>query len=152
LGLTLASIFEIKGNYEDAISEYESLLKQQPGSLIIINNLASLLADHRTDKASLDEAESLAVSLRESQVAQFKDTLGWVYNRRGDFRASIPLLEEAAASLPGSALVHYHLGMTYFGVGQSAKAAEQFKQALSQTSDSDLQTKIKAGLKNIVTQ
>ncbi len=152
LGLTLAGIFELKGNYEGAISEYESLLKQQPGSLIIINNLASLLADHRADKASLDEAQSLAVSLRESQVAQFKDTLGWVYNRQGDFRASVPLLEEAAARLPGSAVVHYHLGMSYIGIGQVAKASEQLKQALSQTADSDLQAKIKAGLKNTATQ
>ena len=78
LHLTLAQIRELKGNYEGAISEYENLLKQQPGSLIVINNLASLLADHRTDKASLDQAQSLAVSLRQSQVAQFKDTLGWV--------------------------------------------------------------------------
>ena len=82
-------------------------------------------------------------ALRESQVAQFKDTMGWVYNRKGDFRASIPLLEEAVASLPNSALVRYHLGMSYIGVGQFAKATEQLKQALAETSDADLQTKIR---------
>jgi len=152
LQLTLAGILELKGNYEGAISQYEDILKQQPGSLIIINNLASLLADHRTDKASFDQAQALAVSLRESQVPQFKDTLGWVYYRQGDFKASVPLLEEAATSLPGSALVHYHLGMSYLGTGQSAKASDQLKQALSQTSDNDLLARIKAGLKNIVTQ
>ena len=41
------------------------MLKQQPGSLVVINNLASLLADHRTDKASLEQAESLAAGLAE---------------------------------------------------------------------------------------
>lgn len=148
LHLALAGLFELKENYEAAISEYDYLLKQQPGSLIVINNLASLLADHRTDKASLERAESLAASLQDSQIPQFKDTLGWVYNRQGDFKASVPLLEEASASLPNSALVHYHLGMSYIGVGQFAKASDQLKQALSQTSDGDLQTKIKAGLKN----
>ena len=152
LQLSLAGLLELKGNYEGAISEYESLLKQQPGSLVVINNLASLLADHRTDKASLEQAESLAASLQGSQVAQFRDTLGWVYNRQGDFKASVPLLEEATASMPGAALVHYHLGMSYLGVGQLAKASDQFKQALSQTTDNDLQTKIKAALKTIATQ
>jgi tetratricopeptide (TPR) repeat protein len=152
LHLNLAGIFEVKGNYEAAISEYEDLLKQQPGSLIIINNLASLLADHRTDKASLERAQALAASLRNSQVAQFKDTLGWVYNRQGDFRTSIPLLEAASANLPGSALVHYHLGMSYIGTGQLAKASDQLKKALGQTSDSDLQAKIKVALKDIAPQ
>jgi len=152
LQLSLSGIFELKGNYDGAISQYENMLKQQPGSLIIMNNLASLLADHRTDKASLDQAQTLAVSLRESQIPQFKDTLGWIYYRQGDFRASVPLLEEAAASLPSSPLVHYHLGMSYLGIGQTAKASDQFKQALSQTSDSDLLARIQAGLKNTVSQ
>ena len=152
LHLSSAGILELQKNYDGAISEYESLLKEQPNSLIVINNLASLLADHRTDQASLDQAERLAASLRDSEVAQFKDTLGWVYYRQGDFKASVPLLEEAAASLPGSALVRYHLAMSYIGAGQLAKAADQFKQALNQTSDSDLQAKIKAGLKNTGTQ
>jgi tetratricopeptide (TPR) repeat protein len=152
LQLTLAGILEMKGNYEAAISQYQDILKQQPGSLIVMNNLASLLADHRTDKASFDQAQALAVSLRESQVPQFKDTLGWVYYRQGDFKTSVSMLEEAATSLPGAALVHYHLGMGYLAIGQTAKASDQFKQALSQTSDNDLLAKIKAGLKNTVTQ
>src|SRR5262249_34113478 len=77
--LALAGVLEFKGDYEAAISEYESMLKQEPGSLIVANNLASLLADHRTDKASLDRAYSLAVSLRKSPLPSFKDTLGWIY-------------------------------------------------------------------------
>jgi cellulose synthase operon protein C len=152
LQLSLAGILELKGNYDGAISQYENMMKLQPGSLIVMNNLASLLADHRTDKASLDQAQALAVSLRESQIPQFKDTLGWVYYRQGDYRAAVPLLEEAAASLPTSALVHYHLGMSYLGAGQTAKASDQFKQALSQTTNNDLLASIKAGLKNTVTQ
>ena len=72
LHLTMAAILEMQGNYEAAISEYQDMLKQQPGSLVVINNLASLLSDHRTDKASLEQAESLAASLQDSQVAQFK--------------------------------------------------------------------------------
>ena len=148
----MAATLEMQGNYEAAISQYQDMLKHNPGSLVVMNNLASLLSDHRTDKASLDQAESLALSLQDSQVAQFKDTLGWIYNREGNFKAAVPLLEEAAARLPDSALVRYHLGMSYIGDGQIAKATAQLKQALGQTSDADLQTKIKAGLKTVATQ
>ena len=66
LHLTSASVLERKGDYEGAISEYEYLLKRQPGSLVVINNLASIIADHRTDKESFDRAQSLAAGLRES--------------------------------------------------------------------------------------
>jgi tetratricopeptide (TPR) repeat protein len=152
LHLALAAILESKLDYEGAISEYESLLRQQPGSLVVINNLASLLADHRTDKASLDRAQSLALILRDSQVAQFKDTLGWIYNREGNFKASVPLLEEAATALPDSALIHYHLGLTYTATGQMTKASDQFKQALAKSPDSELEVKIRSELKKIGAQ
>jgi predicted Zn-dependent protease len=152
LQLTLAQISELKGDFDSAVSQYENLLKQQPGSLIIMNNLASLLADHRTDKASLDRAQSLAVSLRASQVPQFKDTLGWVEYRQGDFKSAIALLKDAAAAMPNLALVHYHLGMSYLSMAQPAKASEEFNIALNKAPDNDLETKIKAGLKEITTQ
>jgi tetratricopeptide (TPR) repeat protein len=152
LGLLLAGTSEQKRDYEAAISEYEYLLKQQPGSVIITNNLVSLLSDHRTDKASLERAQLLSASLERSQVPQFEDTLGWVHYRQGDFKAAVSLLELAVAGQPGSALVHYHLGMSYIGIGQFAKASEQLKDALARAPDSELEGKIKAGLKSIVSQ
>ena len=152
LHLALAGTLDLKGDFEGAISEYEYLLKQEPGSILIINNLASLLAEHRTDKVSLDQAKSLAVSLQDSPIAQFKDTLGWVDYREGDFKDAVPLLEAAAAALPDLALVHYHLGMSYIGIGQTAKASDQLKLAINGASDSDLEAEIKAGMRSIVTQ
>ena len=138
----LAGAFEQKGDYETAIAEYEVMLKQQPGSLIVANNLASLISEHRTDKASLDRAYSLAVMLRKSQIPSFKDTLGWIEYLRGDYRSATGLLEEAAAALPDRAWVQYHLGMSYVAAGQLAKASEQFKSALALKPDSALQEKI----------
>ena len=70
--LKSAAVMVLKGDYEAAIAEYEFLLKQNPGSLIVANNLASLLSDHRTDKASLERAYSIAAILRKSSVPSFK--------------------------------------------------------------------------------
>ena len=50
LHMSMAAVQELNGDYEGAIKEYEFVLAQQPGSLIAANNLASMLADHRTDK------------------------------------------------------------------------------------------------------
>ena len=138
----------MKGDHEQAISEYEQLLKLQPGSLVVANNLASLLSDYRTDTASLDRAYTVAAGLRKAQVPQFKDTLGWVHHQRGEHKAALPLLEEAATELPNIALVRYHLGLTYVAVGDNAKAAEQLKKALElAANDNQLGEKVKAALR-----
>jgi tetratricopeptide (TPR) repeat protein len=105
-----------------------------------------LLADYRTDKASLDQAEQLAGGLQKSPLPQFKDTLGWVDYREGNYNAAIPLLQDAAAALPNVALIHYHLGMSYLAASQPDKATEQFKSALDHAPDPDLAAKIRAAI------
>ena len=140
--MAYAGVLEQKGDFDAAIAEYEILLKQDPGSLIVANNLASLLSDRRTDKASLERAHSLAAVLRKSQLPNFKDTLGWIDYLRGDYKSATALLEEAATALPNRPIVLYHLGMSYIATGQVAKASEQFKKALALAPDSSLQEKI----------
>jgi len=148
LHLTLAGMLETKGEYELAIAEYETMLKDQPGSMIVTNNLASLLADHRTDKASLAKAVSISALLAKSQVPQFKDTLGWIAYLQNDYTGAISLLEAAAAELANVPLVHYHLGMSYMANGQHEKGSEQFKKAQELApNDAELKMKINAALK-----
>ncbi len=152
LHMSSAGILELQRDYDGAIAEYQYVLAQQPSSMIAANNLASLLSDHRGDKASLDQARALAAVLRKSLVPQFKDTLGWISYRQGDINAAVAQLEDAAVALPDVALVHYHLGMAYVAVGQNAKASNEFKTALAKSPSSDLAEDIKTGLKKIATQ
>ena len=151
LQLTLATTEELKGDFDGAIAEYEAMVAKDPGSLIATNNLASLLADHRTDKASLERARSLAMVLQKSPVPQFKDTVGWIYYQGGENSDAIRLLEEAAAALPNSAVVRYHLGMAYIATKQLSKAAEQLNAALNQSPDDTLKAKIQSALKKTAT-
>ena len=90
--------------------------------------------------------------MRKAQVPQFKDTIGWVDYRLGDFKAAVPLLEEAATALPDLALVRYHLGMGYMATGQNSKAADEFKAALTKNPPSELASSINAELKKTATQ
>ncbi len=148
LRLIKAGLLEGKREYEPAIAEYESMVKDQPGSMIAANNLASLLADHRSDKASLAQASSLAALLKKSDVPQFKDTLAWVAYQQGDYSAAIPLLEDAATKMPSNAVIQYHLGMSYLAAGQDEKASDRFKKARELApNDTELKTKIDAALK-----
>jgi tetratricopeptide (TPR) repeat protein len=144
---TLADAFERTGDFETAISEYEFILDKQPGDLISANNLASLLLDYRTDKASLERAQSLVAILRKSQIPQFKDTLGWASYHRGDYRTAVSLSEEAVAALPDKPAIRYHLAMGYIANDQPSKASEQLKKALELAPRSDLAEAIRTALK-----
>jgi tetratricopeptide (TPR) repeat protein len=139
----------MKGDYEPAIAEYEYLLKQEPSSLVIANDLASLLSDHRTDKASLDRAHSLAAVLRNSPVPSFEDTLGWIDYQRGDNKSAVSLLEEAAKKLPNVGLIRYHLAMSYIAADQLEKASEQLNRALALTNSVELEQKVRAAQQKV---
>jgi tetratricopeptide (TPR) repeat protein len=147
LHMILASALERKGDYESAISEYEFMLNKQPANLIVANNLASLLLDHRTDKASLKKAQSLSAILRKSEIPQFKDTLGWASYHQGDYRTAVSLAEEASIALPDQAAVRYHLGMGYIATNQLPKASEQLKKALELAPNEELAEEIRGALK-----
>jgi cellulose synthase operon protein C len=152
LHMAAAGILEQMGDYDGAVAEYSYVLTQQPGSMIAANNLASILADHFTDKASLQRAQTLAAMLDQSHVPEFRDTLGWVSYRQGDLKAAVPLLQEAVAALPEVGLVHYHLGMAYAGSGQEAMASQELRTALTKRCSAEVVQAIKNALAKIETQ
>jgi tetratricopeptide (TPR) repeat protein len=127
--LTSANLAILKGDQAGAMAQYEAILKDQPNSLLAINNLASLLLDNRTDKESLSQAFALAERLKSTNLPQFEDTVGWAQFKKGNYKAAVSTLEAALAKQPNLAAVRYHLGMSYAATGQTDKAAEQFKAA-----------------------
>lgn len=148
--LALAGLQIQKGDNETAIAQYESILKDQPKSMVAINNLVSLLLDNRTDKDSLNRALTLSDELKNTNVPQFQDTFGWAQYKRGDYKTAVSVLENAANKLPSLAAVHYHLGMSYKATGAADKAEEQFKIALGLEPDgSPLKEKIRVGLVDV---
>lgn len=150
IGLALADILQQKNDIEGAIAIYEAQLRAAPDALIVINNLASLLADYRTDPASLDQALQLSKRLESVDVPQFKDTVGWVAYRGGDYAAALRNLEAAVEKLPDLALVHYHLAMTYLALKRPADARARFALAEAKLTGGDpLKEKIIAALASV---
>jgi len=130
LRLTQAGLLELTKRNDEAIQAYESLLKERPDSEILANNLASLLTDYRTDKASLDRAYELAQRFRKSEIPQFKDTLGWASHKLGKTGEAIPLLDDAVKQLPELPVLRYHLGMAYLAKGDKSRARVELEKAL----------------------
>ncbi|MEO1457948.1 MAG: tetratricopeptide repeat protein [Pseudomonadota bacterium] len=131
LRLMRARLLERLGRLEDAAAEYEILHAMAPGSIVIANNLASLIVETEDAPGRLARARELADRLRGSDLPQFQDTLGWTLARTGEPEAALPLLRSARAKLPDNVAVHYHLGVAYLEAGQPDEARIALETALS---------------------
>ena len=131
LGLVLASYFENTGKPQDAIREYEDIMRRVPQSDVAANNLAMLLVTYQGDPASLDRAKSLSARFAESSNPSYLDTYGWVLYKHGEAAASVPVLERVASKAPDAPLVLYHLGMAQSQSGSRAQALGNLTRAVN---------------------
>lgn len=122
-----AAEFELAGDIDGAIAIYEQLYEADSGNQIVANNLASLLADHRSDTESLERAYTVARRLRGSDVAPFQDTYGWIAYRLQNYDEAVQHLEPAAAGMGDNARVQFHLAMAYAAVERTQDALAQFE-------------------------
>jgi predicted Zn-dependent protease len=134
-----AGEYEKAKKFDSAIKVYEDLYKNDSNSMIIANNLASLITTYRDDVESLERAFAIARRLRESKIPAFQDTYGWIEYRRGNFEDALKYLEPAAAGLPKDPLAQFHLGMVYAALNDTAKARESLSRAIEIAGDSPLQ-------------
>ena len=130
IGVFLASLQERKGNVDESIRVYESMLEKTPGSPLAANNLAALLLDHRDDKASHARALALVKPLAASGDPITLDTLGWAHYRNGDYPNAVRELERAVAVDAGNPVLQYHLGMSYAAALNTVGARQHLKRAL----------------------
>lgn len=88
---------EARNNASEAEKNYRRALEITPETPIAANNLAWLIADGGT--GNLDEALRLAQSAvnKNSSVAGYYDTLGWVYFKKGLYSPAVEQLKKAVA-------------------------------------------------------
>jgi tetratricopeptide (TPR) repeat protein len=137
LAVSLAGAREANRDYERAIADYENILKTHPGLDVAANNVAALLTEKRSDKASLERALNLARRFENASNPAYVDTLGWAYIKNGQTRRGLALLSRAISAAPNMPLYHYHVGMAYKIVGDKEKAKIHLHKALAGKTDFD---------------
>ena len=128
--MLLATIYEKSGEVDKAIDVYESMLKIEDSNILVINNLAALLAD-KADKKSLDRALQLVEKIKTAEQPVIKDTVGWVYYKADKLSEATRILGEAVAANPDINVFNYHLGMAYFKSGNKLEAKKYLEKAMS---------------------
>jgi tetratricopeptide (TPR) repeat protein len=125
----IAMILQQQGKVDEAQKRYELVLEIDPRAAVAANNLAWLYAEGR---GSLDTALQLARTAKEQlpDYAQVNDTLGWIYVKKELPSLAVPLLKDAIAKEPKTAVFHYHLGVAYAKIPDKANAKASLEQAL----------------------
>lgn len=128
----IAELSELKSDFDRAIDEYAVLYERNPNSLLVANNYASLLAEHREDDpAAIATAARVAQRLRASTIPELKDTYGWISFLTGDAEEAIRFLREAAEQRPNNALIRYHHGRVLAHLGQHDMARAELETSLA---------------------
>jgi tetratricopeptide (TPR) repeat protein len=131
LGGELAALLENLGKPDEAIGEYEKVVRRYPQSEVAANNLAMLLATYRKDSASLDRAKELSARFADSTNPSYLDTYGWVLYKRGDAAASVPVLTRVVEKSPDAVIARYHLGMAQSQAGDNSDARDNLTRAVN---------------------
>ena len=126
-----AQAYELDGEYASAIEIYDRIYSRLPDSLVIANNLASLLSDHRADEPEmLDRAYRIAGRLADVPQPHFRDTYGWTRHLKGEHQEALEAISYAAEALPDNPWVAYHLGMVHKALDNPDEARAALQQAL----------------------
>ena len=131
--MQLAMIQEQLKHFDAARDAYEKLLTVAPNFPLALNNLAVLYSEHL---GQLDKAYDLATKAKEAaNEPHIADTLGWILFKRGDYNGALPLLQDSAAKLPNLPEIQFHLGMTYYMLGEEEPARLALQKAVDAPAD-----------------
>ena len=125
----IGNVYVVKNDLKSAGKYYQAALTQNSHDPIAANNLAWVYA---AEGENLDMALSLATQAKQMapQLESVNDTLAWIQYKKGNYRVSISLAEDAVKKNPDKAMYRYHLGMAYKGAGDRERARAELQKAL----------------------
>jgi len=132
--MLMGMTYNAEKDYNDARGAYEKLLAVAPNNAMPMNNLAYIYAENL---GQLDKGYQLAQQARNLSPTDpsIADTLGWILYQKGQYSSALTLLRESAVKLYAVPEVQFHLGMTYYMMGDEANAKATFQRALQLNED-----------------
>lgn len=122
-------IQEKQGLLEEASTAYHQVLELTPNSLVALNNLAYLYAEHLNDPVQAYQMAKKARQLAPLDPS-IADTLGWVLFKMNEYPHALSLLESAIKQSPEIGEIQYHIGMTHYMLGNRDLARQHLEKAI----------------------
>ena len=130
--LTLkAGLLEALERYQDAVDGYNAVLAINKDEVIASNNLAMLLIDYFPSEESFARALQLTSKFEDTNIAVLLDTRGWLYYHMEDYVSAKRVLNRAVEADGDQSIFRFHLGMTYYRLGDNTSAKMELEKSLA---------------------
>jgi tetratricopeptide (TPR) repeat protein len=125
----IGGLYLAKDDFKSAGKYFQAALAQDSHNPVAANNLAWVYA---VQGENLDMALSLATQAKQiaPEMTAVSDTLAWIQYKKGNYRVSVSLAEDAVKKDPEKADYRYHLGMALHGAGETDRAKAELQKAL----------------------
>lgn len=125
----LASLFEDRGQFDEALERIIPQHERYPEDVSLMNFYGYLLAEKGAD---LVRAEGLLREAlqREPENGYFLDSLGWIKFKQADYGTALGILQRATGLVGNDAVIWEHLGDTYRKLGRVTEAVEAYRKSL----------------------
>ena len=115
--------------WQEAVTEFEFVLKHQPKNADALNYLGYTWVDKGVELTKAFSLIRQAVALQPRSGAII-DSLGWAHYKLGQYGEARIKLEDAVERSPSSATIVDHLGDVYWKLGRTREAGYQWQRAL----------------------
>jgi tetratricopeptide (TPR) repeat protein len=124
---------ERQGASEQAIKTYERIVQINPQFGPALRRLATAYARSNELAKATDAAQKARQTHPDDP--RVADLLGWIEFKNGAYHKALPLLMDSAARLPDEPEVQFHLGMTYYMMGEEEPARAALHKAVGAAGD-----------------
>ena len=125
-----AQEFQKSGKNNEAIEQYQVVLRKDPTNLMALNNLANLYQAAKDPRAVATAEEAFKLNPNSPAIA---DTLGWMLVESGQTERGVNLLKKAVAHAPKNAEIRYHFAAALAKSGDKMQARKEIETLLATT-------------------
>jgi tetratricopeptide (TPR) repeat protein len=126
-----AGLLEALERYQDAVDGYNAVLAIDGDEVIASNNLAMLLIDYFPSEESFARAFQLTSNFEDTNIAVLLDTRGWLYYHMEEYVSAKRVLKRAVEADGDERIFRFHLGMTYYRLGDNTSAKMELEKSLA---------------------
>lgn len=136
--LSLAMLYEQKGRIDDASRLLDDMLRRAGEAPSVMNDLAYMYAEYRSDPKDLEKAAGLAAQAiaRQPDNPSFLDTAAWVSFKQGNLDSAWYRIQSALSLNPDAGSLNLHAAVIAKTRGDRQEASRYLEKALKENLDS----------------
>ena len=134
--IEVATLYEIQGQFDEALQRIVFLYEREPEDASLINFYGYLLAEKGEKLDLAEELLNTAIEM-EPENGYFLDSLGWIKFKKGDYSEALSILKDALSKSGGDPVIWEHLAETYIKLDMPEEALDAYRKSLDLDPDNE---------------